>query len=101
VRLRNTSTKTLRGPFVIRAISLDSEDGDVDAVGTSNGKNGSGAVWDLTSKVHGGRLDPNGSSEPIELTFKLRNVRSLAERHVDRFNLTLVRLYARVLGRSW
>jgi hypothetical protein len=98
VRLRNMSTKTLRGPFVIRALSLDSENGDVEAAGTSNGKSGAGAVWDLTSKVDDGRLEPNASSQPIELTFTLRNVRSTSERHTDRFNLGLVRLYARMLG---
>jgi hypothetical protein len=100
VRLRNTSTKTLRGPFVVRAISLDSENGDVEAVGTSNGKSGAGAVWDLASKVDGGRLEPNAASAPIVLTFTLHNVRSSSERHLDRFNLTLVRLYARVLGHT-
>ena len=98
VRLRNTSTKPLRGPFVIRAIRLDSENGDVEAVGASNGKAGAGAVWDLTPAVDGGRLSPDASSKPIQLTFRLRNPRSTAERYIDRFNLTLVRLYARVLG---
>jgi hypothetical protein len=100
VRLRNMSTKTLRGPFVIRALSLDSDNGDVEALDTSNGKSGAGAVWDLTSKVNGGELRPNASSDPIELRFVLRNVRSTSERHIDRFNLGLVRLYARVLGRT-
>jgi len=67
-------------------------------VGASNGKAGAGAVWDLTPAVDGGRLDPHASSKPMQLTFRLRNPRSTAERHIDRFNLTLVRLYARVLG---
>ena len=100
VRLKNTSERTLEGPFVLRAVTLDSQVADIAALNTKNGKTGPGAVWDLTSAVDGPTLAPGAVSHPIALTFKLRNVRSLSEPHVDRFGGTLVQLYARVLGHA-
>jgi hypothetical protein len=98
VRLRNTSAQPLHGPFLLRALALDSQAADVEATDTANGRTGPGAVWDLSAAIDGDRLEPGAASRPVVLTFALHHTRSLVQRHVDHWDFQLVRLYARVLG---
>lgn len=86
VRLENMSEQTLRGPFKLRVIELDSQMAAVAAVGASNGKTGPGAVWDLTSAVEGAELAPGESSQPVTLSFELDDIRSLLQGSTDQFD---------------
>src|SRR5207249_9620698 len=91
VRLKNTSTQTLMGPFKIRLISLESDVADVEVAGASNGMRGAGAVWDVTSYVDNARLEAGAVSRPFTLAFKLHDVRPFAQGRSDGFTLMLVR----------
>jgi hypothetical protein len=82
IRLRNTSTDTLRAPLKLRLISLEGTYGAASVVGADNSMNGVGAVWDLASLVDAGVLGPGKESREKVLTFKLaepRKVQSSAE----------------------
>lgn len=99
VRLENTSRQTLQGPFKIRVINLDSDVASLDVIGASNGAAGAGAVWDVTSYIDASDLEPGATSRPITLTFKMNDVRPFVQGHTSKFDLTMVRFFARVLGR--
>ncbi|HJQ52229.1 MAG TPA: sialidase family protein [Gemmatimonadaceae bacterium] len=78
VRLVNTSTDTLRGPFKVRALGLSSALAEsIAATNATNGAAGAGAVWDFTSAVPGGLLLPNAVSELRPMTFSLQRERVL------------------------
>jgi hypothetical protein len=62
VRLKNTGTQAMQGPFKIRVIRLDSDTSTPEVMGASNQERGVGAVWDVTTDVVGSRLDPGGTS---------------------------------------
>ena len=100
VRLQNTSTKSISGPFWIRVVSLNSEVGTVDAVGATNGATGPGASWNVTSYVEGADLAPGAASRPLILSFKLHDVRPTLQRRGDTRDNLLVEFFARVLGHS-
>ncbi len=99
VRLRNTGTRHLGGPFNVRLIGVESDIGNVEVAGASNGVTGPGAIWDVTSYVDGSHLDPGSSSRPFTLTFQLHDVQPFVKDRVDRFNTVLIRYFTRVLGR--
>ncbi|HEX7021007.1 MAG TPA: sialidase family protein [Gemmatimonadaceae bacterium] len=98
VRLRNTGTRTLTGPFVLRLTTLDSDVARVEAIDTANGVAGAGATWDLTRSVQGSRLESGAVSARLTLRFRLHDVRPFVQGHTDRFDLRLVTFSARVLG---
>jgi hypothetical protein len=100
VRLQNTSKQTLRGPFKVRLVRLGSDVALVEAIDTTNGVTGAGAVWDITSYVDGSRLEPGAASRPVRLAFKLHDVRPFIQGHTDTTDLRLVTFFARVLGRT-
>ncbi|HWF83754.1 MAG TPA: hypothetical protein VG222_02865, partial [Vicinamibacterales bacterium] len=97
LRLDNTSTRTLSGPFKVRLIQSDSDVAAIEAVGASNGLTGPGAAWDVTAFTDGASLQPGSSSRPFTLTFKLNDVRPLLEHHAQR-GFRLVVSFSRVLG---
>ncbi|PYR58157.1 MAG: hypothetical protein DMF85_11625 [Acidobacteria bacterium] len=98
VRLRNAGNKRINGPFKIRLISVESDVGNVEVAGASNGLTGPGAVWDVTSYVDGGYLDPGSASRAFTFVFRLHDVRPFAQGHTDRFTSIVVRFFTRVLG---
>jgi hypothetical protein len=99
-QLKNTSARTIEGPFKIRLLGVDSDVATVAVVGASNGVAGSGAVWDITSYVSGARLDPGTASRAVVLTFQLHDVRPIRpDLQAGRSDNLLVRFQARVLGR--
>ena len=100
VRLRNAGNKRINGPFKIRLISVESDVGNVEVAGASNGLTGPGAVWDVTSYVDGGYLDPGSASRAFTFVFRLHDVRPFAQGHTDRFTSIVVRFFSRVLGRA-
>ncbi len=97
LRLDNTSTRALQGPFKIRLIRSDSDLAAVEAIGASNGLTGPGAVWDVTPYTEGSSLAPGSSSRSFTLTFKLNDVRPLLEHH-GQSGFRLVASLSRVLG---
>lgn len=99
VRLENTSKHTVRGPFKIRVINLDSDVATVEAVGASNGLTGAGAVWDVTPYVDGSQLESGSASRPVTLAFTLNDVRPFIQGHTNKLDNRLVTMFARVLGR--
>jgi hypothetical protein len=94
VRVQNTSQHPIDGPFTVRLITLRSDVAIVDAAGSANGFSGPGATW----VVQAGRLAPGDASDPVTLTFTLRDVRPFVQGHTDHFDLRLVSFDARVLG---
>ena len=99
VRLENTSDRTLEGPFTLRLIALGSDVGTAAAIDTANGQPGPGATWSVPAPAGApNRLAPGARSEPLTLTFSLRDVRPFAQGHTDHFDLRLVKFDVRVLG---
>ena len=96
VRLENTSHEPIDGPFTLRLITLDSDVADATASSTTNGISGPGAIWVVPS-VH---LDPGAQSDPVTLSFVLRDVHPFVQGHTDRFDLRLVKFDVRVLGHA-
>ena len=92
VRLRNTSTAAITGPFRVQVLNLASELGDLSVSGADNGVTGAGAEW----RFDDAHLAPNAHSRPLELRFVLSNPRSF--RSGDRYRLGLLQLKVRVLG---
>ncbi|HWF83753.1 MAG TPA: sialidase family protein [Vicinamibacterales bacterium] len=97
LRLDNTSTRTLQGPFKIRLIRSDSDVASLEAIGASNGLTGPGAVWDVTAFTTESRLAPGSTSRPFILSSKLHDVRPLLERH-GQGGFKLLASFSRVLG---
>jgi hypothetical protein len=70
----------------------------LEAVSTSNGLTGPGAVWDVTSFTDASRLEPGGKSRPFPLVFKLHDVWPFVQGHTTKFDFRLVTAFSRVLG---
>ncbi|MBI1872266.1 MAG: exo-alpha-sialidase [Acidobacteria bacterium] len=95
-RLKNTSKDTVHGPVNVRVIALQSDVGVPTIVNATNGAAGLGAVWDFSPLVKSGELKPDEVSDPLELRFRLDDVRALRQGQRSRFGL--VNLDAKVLG---
>jgi hypothetical protein len=96
-RVKNTSKDTVRGPVKVRVIALQSDAAVPTIVNATNQIAGPGAVWDFSPAVKSGELKPDEASDPLELRFKLDDIRALHQGKRLRFGL--VNLDARVLGR--
>jgi hypothetical protein len=70
-RLRNTSKDTVRGPFELRALTIQGASGIALAENADLGGPGDGAVWHFTKAVKGDVLPPGGVSEPRSLSFRI------------------------------
>ncbi len=77
LRFTNTSKQALLGPVKLRATALQSVLGRPLALQTENGVEGSGAVWNLSSLIANGRLEPGAMSSIGKLTFKIEDFRPL------------------------
>jgi hypothetical protein len=70
--LRNKSARVISGPLMARLVSLSSPKGELEVVGAVNGVRGSGAVWDWTSAITSGTLNPSQGSAPLKLVFSIK-----------------------------
>ncbi len=97
-QLRNTSAHTVTGQVKVRVLSLESPSGIPEITNADNGQNGVGAVWDFSSLLPGGTLEPLKVSTSRTLTFHLSDVRPLGSG--KDFKPGLISLDARVLGKT-
>jgi hypothetical protein len=95
-RIKNTSKDTIRGPVYVRALRLESEISTPTVVGSENGKNGSGAVWNFTSSLPGGMLLPDSSGSFKELRFRLADLKGFKQG--EEFKFEMVSFTAQVFG---
>jgi hypothetical protein len=95
-QLWNTSNDTVQGPVKVRAVILESELGVPEVTNADNGQDGTGAVWDFSSQLSGGRLTPTKLSGPRTLTFRLWALRALGQGRELKTNI--LTLHARVYG---
>lgn len=72
--LTNTSDKPIAAPLKLRVVSLASSVGVVSILDSSNGAAGSGAVWDFSNELPGGRLAPGATSRAKRLRFRLDQI---------------------------
>jgi hypothetical protein len=68
--LRNKSARVIGTPLMARVVMLSSPKGELQVVGAVNGVRGPGAVWDWTSAIPGGTLNPSQSSAPVKLVLR-------------------------------
>ncbi len=69
--LRNTSSKVLAAPLMVRVVGITpAMTGTPEVVGADNGERGAGAIWDF-SRTLDGILAPQGVSRPRRLTVRL------------------------------
>jgi hypothetical protein len=71
--LRNKSTRVISGPLMARLVSLSSPKGELEVVGAANDVRGPGAVWDWTSAIPAGTLNPSQGSTPVKLVFRMKD----------------------------
>lgn len=91
--LKNTSSESITGPFVIQVTRLSSPLATPSIANASNKKTGPGAIW----HVKAARLEPGAQADRV-LEFRLtglRSVRSLPEFYIDP---DLVSFAARILA---
>jgi hypothetical protein len=79
-------------PLMARVVTLSSPTGELEVVGAANRVRGPGAVWDWTSAIPGGTLNPSQSSAPVRLVLKLNGASLSAA------DLQDVQFSVRVLG---
>jgi hypothetical protein len=77
LRLKNTSKENIIGPVKGRVCWINSGVGRVSIVNADNKQAGSGAIWDFTPLLKGGKLKPDEKSEARQLVFQLSGVRSI------------------------
>jgi len=96
-QLRNTSKDAIVGPLKVRVIDLKSGLGVPQISNSDNGQYGTGAIWDFSSLIPGGKLNSLAHSEPKTLTFHLSGLRSLGQGRD--FNPELFLMDSRVYGK--
>jgi hypothetical protein len=73
ITLKNESTESIRSPVLIKAVSLNSEIGNIKIMNSTNGVSGPGAIWDLSRTMSGGVLEPGAVTEPYFIVFRVPN----------------------------
>ncbi len=96
-RLKNTSDKTLFAPIKLRLLDLTSSLGTPSAANADNDVAGSDVLWDLSSLLKGGRLEPKKTSATMRLIFRVSDPRPFFNGKVIR-TLDLLEFNARVLA---
>ena len=99
VRIKNVSKQTLMGPLKLRATSLQSDLGAVEAANSDNGQLGPGAIWNFSPSLKDNRLLPGESSESKLLIFRLSNLRPLTDGKT--FRKLMVTFQANLFGKSF
>jgi hypothetical protein len=98
-RLRNKSSDTIEGPLKLRVVTFASEIGIPEITNADNGEKGTGAVWDFSEQLPGGKLAPQQSSATKVLKFHLSDIYPLVPG--DRSGYWgLLRLTGRVYGKA-
>jgi len=93
VEIKNTSSDTLHGPFVLRLTAFRSANAALVATNADNGQRGPGATYDFPETT----LLPKSATKPKRLTFRLSDVRSTARN--EEMRRTLFDAESRVFGR--
>ncbi len=70
----NTSKQALKGPFMVRLVSLRSRVGVAEVANADNKCERAGAVWNFTSQLDQGSLPAGARSKPRQLEFRLREL---------------------------
>jgi len=96
VRLKNKSSKVVYAPAKLRAISLTSDLGSIEAVDSAVYQLTGGIVWDLSSLLKGGKLSPGEASDSMELVFHLTHAKQPGQSSGYKFELC--NLEARILA---
>jgi hypothetical protein len=95
-RLKNMSKDTIRAPLHVRVVALQSDVGVPTILNATNRVAGLGAVWNVSPLVKSGELKPDEASDPLELRFRLDDIRAL--RQGKRMRFGLVNFDTKVLG---
>ena len=99
IALRNTSATSVPLPLTMRLLQATSEVGDrVDVLNADNQSSGPDAVWEFGSATAGGRLDPQATTAPRTLRFRLRG--AVSYKAALGYRSGLVRMHARILAPS-
>ncbi len=69
--LKNKSKQPIKGPLLLKAITLNSTLGKLEIANASNGGSGPGAIWDLSKTLPNGVLEPGATTEPYSLVFRI------------------------------
>ena len=96
-RLKNISKDTVEGPVKVRVLTLESDLGVPEITNADNGEGGTGAVWDFTPQLSGAPLASMKLSAPRTLTFRVSDLRPLAQG--KDFKFSLFNLDTRVFGK--
>jgi hypothetical protein len=70
----NTSKQALKGPLMVRLVSLRSRVGAVEVANADNRCERAGAAWNFTSQIDQGSLPAGGRSRARQLEFRLREM---------------------------
>jgi hypothetical protein len=73
-RLRNISRTMIEGPVKLRVLSLTSDSAIPEIINADNGEIGTGAVWDFSEQLTGGKLAPEQVSASRTLRFRLSDI---------------------------
>jgi hypothetical protein len=77
--LKNTSKETIAAPIRARVLTLESQLGVPEITNADNGQHGTGAVWNFSSQLAGGKLASLKRSKPRTLTFHISDLRPLGQ----------------------
>jgi len=100
-KLWNTSKQVVHAPIKLRLTSMTSQLGTPSVVNAENGTSGTGAIWDFTSALPAAGLQPDSTSAPEMMTFKLSDVHALQPVHqTPGFTNGLVRFAVRAYGKT-
>jgi hypothetical protein len=97
LRIRNTGSRRLGGPLVVRALTMSGGVGHITAADADNGVAGPGAAWDLTSCLGAGALEPGERTAERTVRFRMTDLHRGAP-EIAGFRGNLVHLEARVLA---
>jgi hypothetical protein len=96
-QVKNASNDTIEGPLKVRVLTLESELGVAEITSADNGETGTGAVWDFSAQLPGGKLSSMSLSAPKTLTFRISNLRPLGQSRDFKYNV--LNLDTRIYGR--
>lgn len=96
IRLKNKSSKIMYAPAKLRAISVTSELGSIEAVDPAVYQPTGGIVWDLSRLLKNGMLGPGEVSGSTELVFRLTHAKRPGQESGYKFELC--NLEARILA---
>jgi hypothetical protein len=96
-QIKNTSKNAIQTPVKVRVVALGSGLGIPEIVNSDNAETGTGAVWDFSAQIVGGKLGSLQRSAPKTLIFRLSEMRALNQG--QDFSGAVFNLDARVYGK--